>query len=75
MKFSDPVINLYDDGKRATVGLNETFKRKAKDSMTAEEIESRDIFELMKTTAGWEIISWYRDIYMRQIPGEGAEKE
>ena len=75
MKFSEPTVNLYDDGKRTTVCLNETFKGIEKDGITTEEIISGDIFELIKTTAGWKITSWYRDIYMRQIPRGGAEKE
>jgi len=65
MEFSDPTINLYDDGKRATVGLKETFKGRGKDGELTEEISSNDIFELIKSEADWKVISWYRDIYMR----------
>lgn len=75
MEFSDPTINLYDDGKRATVNLKETFKGIGEEGRITEEISSRDIFELIKSKAGWTIISWYRDIYMRELPNEGREKE
>jgi len=70
MEFSNITVNLYDDGKRATVNLKETFKRISKDGKITEEIESRDIFELIKSEAGWKIISWYRDIHMRELPDE-----
>ena len=75
MEFSNPTINLYEDGKRATVGLKETFRGRGKDGEITEEISSNDIFELIKPEAGWKIISWYRDIYMRELPNEGREKE
>lgn len=75
MKFSDPIVNLYDDGKRTTVCLNETFKGIDRDGITTEEIVSGDIFELIKTTADWKIVSWYRDIYMSEIPGGEEQKE
>lgn len=75
MEFSDPTINLYEDGKRATVNLNETFKGIGKDGKITEEIESGDIFELIKSETSWKITFWYRDIYMRELPNEGREKE
>ena len=73
MEFSDPTINLYEDGKRATVGLKETFEGIGKDGRITEEISSNDIFELIKSEAGWKITFWYRDIYMRELPNEGQE--
>jgi len=68
LKFGDITINLYDDGKRATVTLKETFKGIGKDGRITEEIRSGDIFELTKSETGWKITSWYRDIYMKEPP-------
>ena len=65
MEFSNVTINLYDDGKRAMLGFRETFKGIGKDGRI-EEIESGDIFELIKSETSWKITFWYRDIYMRQ---------
>jgi len=70
MEFTDPTINLYDGERRATVGLKGIFKGIGKDTMITQEIRSGDIFELIKDEAGWKIVSWYRDIYMREPPSE-----
>jgi len=75
IEFSEPTINIYDTGKRATVGLKETFKGIGQNGRIIEEISSRDIFELIKSEAVWKITSWYRDIYMRELPSEEPEKK
>jgi len=70
MELSDITINLYQDDDRATVNLKETFRGIKRDESIAEEIKSKDIFELIKSETCWKITFWYRDIYMREPPND-----
>ena len=75
MEFSELNINLYEDGRRATVTLEEIFKGIGEDGRITEETKSGDIFEMIKSETDWKITSWYRDIYMIELPNEYQGKK